>query len=363
MPCCARRLTVILAAAAVVCALFPLGAQARAPRGFVGLAAEDVFAGDANYRTTNLSAQAAIGVGLIRQTFDWRTIETSPGRYDLRYHDDYVAKLASHGIRVLPILFNAPSFRSGTTRTRPTYPPRKNSSMATFAQVLVRRYGPSGSLWRERPGVPKVPITAWQIWNEPNLPVYWRGRPSARGYAAMLKTVGRAIKRAHRRAEIVSAGLPPSRLRGAVPLSRYIAQLYRARVGRTISSLAINSYAKDQRELARLLRSVRRLMNRRGGRRDKIWITELGWATAGPRSRFRVGTQGQARRIDRGYAFIRSNRRRLNIRGVVYFSWRDLRPYAPAFRDMWGLHAGLLTVDGRPKRGFYSFKKASGRIR
>jgi hypothetical protein len=358
-----RRLTTVLAAAALLCALVPAAAQARAPRGFVGLAAEDVFAGDANYRTSNLSAQAAIGVGLIRQTFDWRTIETSPGRYDLRYHDAYVAKLAAHGVRVLPILFNAPSFRSGTTRTRPTYPPRSNSSMASFARVLVRRYGPSGSLWRERPGIPKVPITAWQIWNEPNLPVYWRGRPSARAYAAMLRTVGGAIKRTHRRAEIVSAGLPPSRLRGAVPLSRYIAQLYRARIGRTISSLAINSYATSDRDLARMLRSIRSLMNRRGGRRDKIWITEIGWATAGPRSRFRVGTRGQARRIDRAYRFIGRNRRRLNLRGVVYFSWRDLRPYAPAFRDMWGLHAGLLRLDGSFKPGYYSFKKAISRIR
>jgi hypothetical protein len=37
----------------------------------------------------------------------------------------------------------------------------------------------------------------------------------------MLRVVGRAIKRVDRRAEIVTAGLPPSKLRSAVPLDRY----------------------------------------------------------------------------------------------------------------------------------------------
>ncbi len=146
------------------------------PRGFIGITSEDVLAGNANYRTSNLSAQAAIGVKLIRQTFKWRDIEYTPGFYILDPYDAYVMKLAAHGIRVLPVLFDSPTFHNGTTKTRPAFPPKSNSSMARFAQALVRRYGPRGTLWQQHPEIPKVPITAWQIWNEPNLPIYWRGR-------------------------------------------------------------------------------------------------------------------------------------------------------------------------------------------
>lgn len=287
-----RRLIFALALTASAFAVAPAVSQARVPRGFIGITAEDVFAGNANYRTSNLSTQAGIGVGLIRQTFSWRQIETSPGVYNFGVYDGYVGKLAAHGIRVLPVLFQAPSFRSGTTTTRPEYPPRDPRSMGAFAQAIARRYGPNGTFWAANPGVRKLPITAYQVWNEPLLPVYWRNHPSARSYVRMVKAVSRAVHRVHRRAEIVSAGLPPSTLRGAVPLKRYIAQLYRARIGRYISSLAINSYARNSRELGGLLRSIRRLMNRRGGRRDSIWITELGWATSGPRSRFNVGQSG-----------------------------------------------------------------------
>jgi hypothetical protein len=69
----------------------------------------------------------------------------------------------------------------------------------------------------------------------------------------MLRVVGRAIKRVDRRAEIVTAGLPPSKLRSAVPLDGYLRRLYRAGGTRWFHTLAINSYAKNRRELGGLL--------------------------------------------------------------------------------------------------------------
>jgi polysaccharide biosynthesis protein PslG len=222
----------------------------------------------------------------------------------------------------------------------------------------VNRYGPRGSLWAQHPGVRKLPIRSWQIWNEPLLPVYWGGRPSARAYVGMLKVVGKAIKRADRRAEIVTAGLPPSKIRGAVRMDRYIKQMYRAKGKRYFDTLAINSYAKNHRELAKLLRSVRKLMNRYRDRKAKLWITELGWGDSGPRHRFVVGAAGQATRIRKSLSTIRKLRRKLRLRGFVYFSWRDGRPYAPRFEDMWGLHTGLLDVNGRPKPAFGAFQTA-----
>jgi hypothetical protein len=357
-----RRLSILLAIIALLALAPP--AAARLPTGFVGITSEDVFANDENYRTSNLGGQASIGVQLLRQTFNWSEIETSPGVYDLSYHDAYVLKAAAHGIRVLPIVFNAPAFHeqaggSGNTAC----PPSNLGTMASFAQVLVRRYGPSGTLWSDNPGVPRKPITAWQIWNEPNLGVYWCNRASARAYVQMLKVVGRAIEAVDRSAEIVTAGLPPSKLSTAVPLARYIAQMYRARAKRYFDTLAINSYATNTRELSRLLDSIRRQMNRRRDSRAKIWITELGWGDSGPRHRFVVGASRQASLITSSYRYIRRNRRRLGLRGVVYFSWRDAPPYPPDYKDLWGLHTGLLDIDGRPKLAYYSFKKAVGRLR
>lgn len=338
-------------------------AHARVPRGFVGITADDVFAGNDNHRTANLSAMAAIGIQTIHQTFDWSTIERSPGVYDFSYHDAYVAKASAHGLRVMPVLFNPPGFYR-PTRGRGACPPRDMATFARFAQAVVRRYGPRGTLWSEHPRVPRNPITAYQIWNEPSLPIYWcNRRPDARRYVAMLRAVGGAIKRADHRAQIVTAGLSASKLESAVPIERYLAQMYRAGARRYFDSLGIDAYAEDAGQFRGLLQSIRGVMDRHGDRRGRIWITEFGWGDHGPPHRFIVGAAGQAHRITQAFDVIRRLRHRLRLSGAVYYSWRDAPGYPPLYQDMWGLHTGLLNINGGFKPAFYAFKNGVARLR
>jgi len=49
------------------------------------------------------------------------------------------------------------------------------------------------------------------------------------------------------------------------------------------------------------LNQVRALMDRRADRKTPIWVTEIGWATGGPRSPFSTTRRGQAERIDRTF--------------------------------------------------------------
>ena len=341
----------------------PATAPAALPPGFVGITSEDTFAGHASYRDANFAAQHRAGVRLLRQTFDWSQIEYRPGAYDWSMHDELVLAAARNGITVLPLLFNSPAWHSSGGGRPGTYPPRNPASVATFAALAVLRYGPNGSLWRENPGTPKRPIRAWQVWNEPTLRAYWGGRPNARSYVKLLKAVNGAIKRFDRRAEVVTAGLPPSKLRGAVPILRYIKQMYRAGGKRYFDTLAVNSYATSARELGKLLEGVRKEMNRGTDRRARIWITELGWCDNGPRHRFCVGAARQARLTRTSIALIRRNRTRLRLRGFVYYSWRDGAPYAPNYRDMWGLHTGLVERSGQPKPALLEFIRAISGLR
>jgi hypothetical protein len=343
-------------------ALLVSAAQARIPSDFVGITSDELFSAPGAYQDATLGRQHAAGVRLIRQTFNWSWIEYAPGRYDFTRYDAYLARTAAHGVRVLPVLFSPPTWRR-RVNGRTACPPWRLSDMAAFAQMLVRRYGSKGSLWRARPDIPKLPIRSWQIWNEPNLKLYWCGRQNARQYTNMLRVVGTAIKRADPSAEIVTAGLPNSKLKTAVPLPRYLRQLYRRGAGRWFDTLAINSYAKDRRELNTLLSSIRRLMNRRRDRRGRIWLTELGWGDTGPRHRFIVGSAGQASRIRSAFGYIQKKRKRLRLRGVVYYSWRDLAPYPPIYKDMWGLHTGLLRRDGTPKPAYTAFVQAVRALR
>jgi hypothetical protein len=357
------RLVLVTVAVSAAALMSALPAAAKPPRDFVGIVAEDVFAGDDAYRQQTLSVHRRLGVQLIRQTFDWSTIETSPGQYNFAAYDGYMAQVARHGIRVVPVLFRPPAFlASGVQTTSATFPPRKFSDMGRFGAAIARRYGPHGSFWRSHRKLRRVPITSYQVWNEPNLPIYWPSGPNAKAYARLLKATGRGIKRADRHARILTAGMPESKYPGAVPLLKYLSGLYRAGAKHAFDAVSINTYANNAGELIKLLRSVRTTMNRHGDRSGHIWASEFGWADSGPKNRFLVGPKAQARNISKSIRAMGANKRRLKLSGFVYWNWKDAPPYRPGF-DFWGLHAGLLQQDGHQKPAFNAFAQAVKKLK
>jgi hypothetical protein len=329
----------------------------RPDRGFLGLVAEDAFGKPGAYRRENLDRLRSTGAGLVRQTFDWSRIERTPGRYDLAFYDDYVAALARRRLRLLPILFGTPRFRSSAPANprRGTYPPRAPSDMGEFGAVLARRYGPGGSFWREHPDLPRLPVRSWQVWNEPNLPVYWPSGPDPAAYVALLRATARGIRRVDPGAEIVTAGLPDSTL--GVPLETYLRDMYAAGAAGAFDVIAVNPYGEDARGVLDTVRSVRVVASRNGDN-PSVWITELGWATGGPQSAFRVSEAGQAALLERTLLALARRRDQLRIRGVVYFNWRDSTPYAGGV-DFFGLHTGLLRLDGHAKPAFRAYEKVA----
>ena len=322
----------------------------------VGIVTEDVFAGDEAYREANLEKQAQSGIGLIRQTIDWAKVEPREGTYDFSAYDAWFEALARKRMRVLPIVFGAPPFRSSAPESgarRGAYPPRDFAAFGEFAAALADRYGPKGTFWREHDDLPDFPVRAWQIWNEPNLPNYWPAGPDAAEYADMLAAAARAIKHVDPHAEIVSAGIPNSRL--GVPFERYVEALLDAGAGRSFDTFAVHPYATDVEGVWEAVTAARRALKRHGSRAP-IWLTELGWATGGPQSRFTVGAQGQASRLTQLFDEYRGQSERLGIRGLVYFNWKDSTPYAGG-PDFWGLHTGLLDINGAEKPGFLAFER------
>jgi polysaccharide biosynthesis protein PslG len=355
-----RRLVAIaMVGAAVLGSAAP--ARAAVPDGFVGLSSEELIDARPKAREASLEAQAAAGVRTLRQTFDWARIERSRGRYDLSEYDPLVLDAAEQGIRVLPVLFNPPRFRSTRPRRRArrgVYPPRRYSDMGRFAEVLARRYGARGTLWQTRPGLARRAVRSWQVWNEPNLQVYWESGVSPAQYVRLSAAVRRAIKRADPGAEIVSAGLPQSTLRRSMTFERFVAGMYRAPGKAPFDTLAVHPYARTNRGTVLAAKLARRLMNRYGDRDGGIWITEIGWASGGPPSSFRAGSKGQAALVGRALRGLGAERTRLGLRGVVYFKWRDTR-LRRGIRDFWGHHTGLLTASGKRKRAFFAFRRAA----
>ncbi|HEY2636062.1 MAG TPA: hypothetical protein VGI54_01630, partial [Solirubrobacteraceae bacterium] len=127
-------------------------------------------------------------------------------------------------------------------------------------------------------------------------------------------------------------------------------------------TLAINPYAHTAKGVIGSVSSMRKLMNRHHDKGGKLWVTEVGWGTGGPRNRFNIGAKGQARQLKGLLSGLYGKRRGLKLRGVVYFGWEDRPPYPPTFKDMWGLHTGLRTIKGKPKASFKVFAKLAPKL-
>ena len=339
----------VLFAALAVAAAIAVPASAS---DFVGMYNDDAFYGSPSYRSSVFTFEAAIGVQIVRQPFDWNRIEIAPGDYDFRDYDDFVLRAATAGIQVLPVLGNPPSFRaSGYTRDDFQAPPASNADFGAFAAKLVQRYGPDGTIWAVHPGVPKLPIRSWQIWNEPNLPMFWNTGPDPASYTAMLRAAHDAIHAVDPRAEVVAAGLPNSKV--GISLTSYLDGMFAAGAHGAFDTMAIHPYALNATRSLDLVVQTRALLSSRGDS-SPIWITEDGWPTDGPLSPYTVDEAGQAANLTDLIAQVGARRAELGIRGVIIFRWRD----AVSTFDAWPLHAGLVRADGSAKPGLAAFRDA-----
>jgi hypothetical protein len=332
-------------------------ATARAGRDFFGLHADHAFDPAYGDRIDALDKVAATGVGTLRRVFSWQEIEIAPGVYDFSAYDELVARAAAHRIRVLPVLFAPPRWRSSRPRTggaRGTYPPASNGEFGSFARLLVARYGPGGELWTERPDLPAMPIVAWQIWNEPNIPVYWPAGPNAAEYVRMLEVVGDAIREADPGARLVSAALPDSKL--GVRYDKFLADMYEAGARGSLDFAAINPYSRSAEGVYRILKRAREVLDEHDDPAG-LWVTEIGWASGGPDSRLNVGEYQQAHLIGTVLPTLVQQAAALRLKGVIYYAWQDAVVY-PGGRDFWGLHTGLLKLDGSTKSAYWRFVKA-----
>jgi hypothetical protein len=223
---------------------------------------------------------------------------------------------------------------------------------------VAARYGRGGTFWELHPELEPMPIKAYQVWNEPNLPAYWRPADDGAGYLRLVRLTRARLRAVDPQAQIVLAGLPDSRL--GTRMLDYVRAIYAQPGARTqFDVVALNPYAPGPAGVLDKLNQVRSYMDRRGDRRTPIWITEVGWATGGPRSPFTTSKRGQAARIDRLFRTLIAARGRLHLERVIVFGLQD-RPYGAAERPWWGPRVGLFDVAGHPKPAWNTFVRLAG---
>jgi Beta-galactosidase/Glycosyl hydrolase family 53 len=339
----ALRRPLAIALAAVACLLLPASAGAakrQVPFGFLGAVVDGpVQRADDATLDAQMGLMARSGVESVRTLFDWAAAEPAPGAFSFAATDRIVRAAAAHGLTVLPIVLYTPGWASTNPADPVLYAPRDPNTYAGFMTALVGRYGPAGSFWNENPALPRVPIRAWQIWNEPAADFFWKSRPYQTTYTRLLRAAYRAVHAADSGAKVVVGGL--AGLNNSTPWGQ-IKALYRAGAGSAFDVVAVHPFSFDQspaKSVTRVLAIVKRVrdeMRRHGDARVPIWLTELSWTAAKgkiPRSKylgFETTPSGQAERLSAMYRRLAGDRS-LRIGRAYWYTWASY--YVPQSID------------------------------
>lgn len=218
-----------------------------------------------------LDAAQAAGLRRVRFMLSWAGIEpTRPDDWEpvaLRRLERVVALARARGMEVLAVLGPAPVWARGLVSLIGT-PPSDPAQLGRFGERIARHFGDR--------------ISSYQVWNEPNLLLFWGGLPDPERYTALLRATYRGIKRGNPRATVLAAPLSPEG-DGALSMSptTYVKRMYAAGAKGSFDAIGAHPYTWGKPEAwTEDVDGIRREMVARGDGDKRIWITELGASTA-----------------------------------------------------------------------------------
>ena len=306
------------------------------------------------------------GIDVVRVPVAWSQVQaTRNGGYNWGLIDAQVEHAARNNLQVLPVLYHSPKWATGAPERLPIYTAAQRKAWVAFLREIVGRYGPGGEFWEPDPvqqaaractvceavtsqpaarvaaDTPIIPIREWQLWNEENF-FYFTKPASPQRYARLIRISSPAIRNINPNAKVILGGLfgrPKERPPRAMAAAAFLNQLYQVRgIKPYFDGVALHPYASTAKQLETISESIRRIMRRHGDARTGFYITEVGWGSqANSNVSFEKGLAGQARELRRAYRYMTNNQRRLNLKAVYWFAWKDVAGSPCRYCDSVGL--------------------------
>ena len=309
----------------------------------------------------------AANVEYSREDFAWGRVEKTKGNYDWTAYDTLVGGAARGGLKLIAIPDDPPDWATGAWNA----PPTSGAALDGFTEFVrraIERYGSNGTFWAENPDIPKVPVTMWDIWNEPYMKSGWNDSdPDPAAYASMFKNVVAGVRSVDSEARFMLETETGSNT-GGWPQPPFLAAMFQAvpdlgkyadmvsvhpytsgdSPGACSSSAGSTNWAPTRFEFCRI-RDVRRILDSYGASRTRIWITEVGYTTAPNAAADR--TVSEAQQADYLRSAFRLLRQWRVVDGIV---WYELRGGEADTSDAYQYY-GLLHKDGSPKPAWNAF--------
>uniref|UniRef100_A0A7S3GK93 Glycoside hydrolase family 5 domain-containing protein n=1 Tax=Palpitomonas bilix TaxID=652834 RepID=A0A7S3GK93_9EUKA len=130
-------------------------------------------------RQYEMEQLASTGLKWVRMDFSWASIETAKGVYDFTSYDVLVGALLDHNMSAIFILdYMNPLYDGGLS----PYTEEGRRAFSSWAANATLHFAGKGIVW--------------EVYNEPNINVFWHPSPNATNYALLAKAASAAIKEA-----------------------------------------------------------------------------------------------------------------------------------------------------------------------
>lgn len=220
-----------------------------------------------------------LGVQWVRWDVDWSVVQYKDVNTFNWVDFDKVANTAkAYGIKSIVTIDYAPQWAVvGGCPVDKHCPPTDPNTYATFAGIVAARY--------------KGTVSAYEIWNEQNYPLFWYPSANVQSYINLLKLAYTKIKSVDSQVIVMTGGLAAGADGGGTiaPIT-FVNALYASPDARNyFDALALHpySYPVSPDYVAvwnswQQMYKIHDIMVQAGESAKKIWVTEYGSPTGGP---------------------------------------------------------------------------------
>jgi polysaccharide biosynthesis protein PslG len=189
------------------------------------------------------------GISCVRDRFSWSQVEPQKGAYKWGRYDTSATIQHQAGLTVYQVFHDCPTWASGKKDHR--HAPANPQDMGDFFRNMVGHF--------------KDRVKCWEIWNEPDIEIFYIGKPEE--YAAALKATYPEIKKADPQAKVLVCSF-------ALAPGEFAEKIFQAGIADSFDIYNVHYYG-DPIGVVHRLRSHKKLMEKHGVEKP-IWVTEMG---------------------------------------------------------------------------------------
>ena len=276
---------------------------------------------------------------------------------DVHAFDQVMYDAATSNVSIVPIVFGI--YPGGYV------PATDRAAWRSYLTAVATRFGPettaaTGTFWREHADIPYLPVRAWEIWNEENTPLFWSttdpGVVSPENYFDALQSAHQVLRSVDPNARIVFGGITDFPDKHPHDALDFLAQITNMPGGNCLyDAVAIHPYSDTVTLAVNRVQATRNRLDGLGLPDVDIWITEIGWAVAGPWQRDASGLIAQtpfttpnqyyqAKHLTDFANAMDAHRAEWRIGPTIWFNYQDVGDWDGNDRR-WDYHCGMMGLD------------------